>query len=237
MQQLQVRNEGTPPEDQDRDQSRHSFQDQEGQQVQDVDEADIIQFTYSTKCVARPEPGAAGPEQDIYLVSSETEDSEDYSKDPDSRTVMTQSKPRRGRRTGSGLRCRVCSQTFKARRVLLRHVRAHLQEADLVCGLCGQHFDTAESLKLHLQTHQTGRRAKTRTREGQQQSEPDRRSCDDCGKKTGHRCLRRRTRPGHPDRPTRRTRTLTDRPASARLQNQDRPPSARLQDRPVSARS
>lgn len=227
MQQLQVRNEGTPPEDQDRDQSQQSLQDQEGQQVQDVDEADIIQFTYSTKCVARPESGAAGPEQDVYLVSSETEDSEDYSKDPDSRTVMTQSKPKRGRRPGSGLRCRVCSQTFKARRVLLRHVRAHLQEVDPACGLCGQHFDTAESLKLHLQTHQTGRRAKTRTRTRerqpqQQQSEPDRRSCDDCGKawkKTGHRCLRRGTRAGRPDRPARRTRTLTDRPASARLQS------------------
>lgn len=211
-------NEGAPPEDQDLYEPPHSVEDQEGQQVQALDETDIIQFTYSTKYAARPEPGAAGPDQHVYLVSSETEDSEDYSKDSDSRSAMKQPKPRRGRRPGAGLSCRVCSQTFRAHRVLLRHVRAHLQEAEPACGLCGERFEAADSLKLHLQTHQTETRAGSRTpsreRRLQQQSEPDTHICDDCGKtflqvwkKTRHRCHRRRKKPGRLDGTARTTRT------------------------------
>lgn len=193
-----VSNEGVPPGYRDLGEPPHVGQDQEGEQHQDLDEADIIQFTYSTRCAARPEPGAA--DQDVHLVSSETEDSEDYSKDSDTRSAPKQPKPKRVRRPGTGLSCRVCSRSFRARRVLLRHVKVHLHEAEPACGLCGERFEAAESLKLHLQTHQT--RTWSSERRLQQQSEPDTHTCDDCGKtflqvwrKRRHRCPRRRNKP------------------------------------------
>ncbi|XP_045914849.1 zinc finger protein 135-like [Micropterus dolomieu] len=221
-QQLSVRND--PPEHQDQNQEDpeppHIKEEQEREQLQDLDVADIIQFTYKPRCAARPrevvdlsaagtvraEPGAAGPHQDVHLVSSETEDSDDYSKDP------AAPKPKRSCRPGPPLSCRTCrtcSRTFKARRFLIRHLKAHLREAEPACGLCGERFDAAESLKLHIQTHRTSQRrelenqTRTRSRERRvhQGSQPATNArerahaCDDCGKtflqvwkKKRHRC-------------------------------------------------
>lgn len=225
-------NAEVPPEHQDQEDPEppHVEEEQEGEQLQDLDEAEIIQFTYNPRCAARPgedvdlsasrtartKPGAAGPDQDIQLVSSETEDSDDYSKDlTDTRSASNQPKPKRNHRPGGGFSCRVCSRTFKARKFLLRHVKAHLQEAELVCGLCDERFEAAENLKLHIQTHRTTQRRKrelenqtrtwTRERRFHRRLQPDTNSkvhtsekphtCDDCGKmflqvwkKKRHRC-------------------------------------------------
>ncbi|XP_044028070.1 zinc finger protein 771-like [Siniperca chuatsi] len=223
-QQLLVSNKEVPPEHQDQDQEEpeppHVEEEQEAEQLQDLDEADIIQFTYNPRCAARPgedvdlssartaraEPGAAGPDEDVQLLSSETEDSDDYSKD------STDPKPKRIRRPGGPLSCRVCGRTFKARSFLFRHVKAHLQDAEPVCGLCGERFEAAENLKLHVQTHRTTQRRKrelenqTRTRSRERRfHQPDANAkvhagekphaCNDCGKtflqawkKKRHRC-------------------------------------------------
>lgn len=223
-----VNNAEVPPEHQDQvdPEPPHVEEEQEGEQLQELDEAEIIQFTYNPRWAARPgedvdlsaartEPGAASPDQDIQLLSSETEDSDDYSKDlTDTRSASDQPKPKRSRRPGGGFSCRVCSRTFKARRFLLRHLKAHLQEAEPVCGLCDERFEAAENLKLHIQTHRTTQRRKrelenqTRTRTRERRShgrlQPDTNSqihsekphtCDDCGKtflqvwkKKRHRC-------------------------------------------------
>ncbi|XP_029383067.1 gastrula zinc finger protein XlCGF57.1-like isoform X2 [Echeneis naucrates] len=48
--------------------------------------------------------------------------------------------------------CRVCGKFFRYKRSFLKHVLKHEQSAGL-CGVCGKHLDSDESLKLHLQTH------------------------------------------------------------------------------------
>nr|XP_020477156.1 zinc finger protein 624-like [Monopterus albus] len=208
-------------------QPSHVKVEQEGEQLHDLDEADIIEFTYNPRCSVRPnedrsadgtaqvEPGSAGPDHEQLVVSSETEDSEDYSKDsagPRSASVKLKRK-RTGRARGL-FSCRVCSRKFKARRLLFRHVKAHLQEAEQVCGVCGERFKTSDSLNLHIQTHRTTRntselenRTRTLSREkGVHQisncntnakihEDQKLNRCDDCGKtflqvwkKKKHRC-------------------------------------------------
>lgn len=203
-QQLMVNHKVVPPQDQDQGAPDPP---QDRVELQDLDEADIIQFTYNRPCSTRTEPGSADLDQEVQLVSSETEDSDDYSKDPaEPRSAPAQSKPKRGRRPGSGLRCRVCSQAFKSRQFLLRHIKAHLQEEELVCGACGERFEASESLKIHIQTHQTAQQNQPRTqgRETRCLSEPNtntqtrqrKHTCDNCGrsflqvwKKKKHRCV------------------------------------------------
>ncbi|XP_042253578.1 zinc finger protein 2-like isoform X2 [Thunnus maccoyii] len=48
--------------------------------------------------------------------------------------------------------CRVCGKFFRYKRSFLKHVLKHDHSADL-CGVCGKHLDSDESLKVHLQTH------------------------------------------------------------------------------------
>ncbi|XP_041818983.1 zinc finger protein 2-like isoform X2 [Chelmon rostratus] len=48
--------------------------------------------------------------------------------------------------------CRVCGKFFRYRRSFLKHILQHEQNSDL-CGACGKHLDSGESLKAHLQTH------------------------------------------------------------------------------------
>ncbi|CAG5886825.1 unnamed protein product [Menidia menidia] len=172
-----------------------------------LDEAEIIEFTYDSRLAAKPGEGLPlsaepeGPHIDVSLVlSSETEDSEDYGKAPaDPRPAPA------GRQ--SGLRCRACSRTFTAPRFLFRHVTSHLREARPLCGLCGEEFQAAEGLSLHLQTHRSKRKrqveARTQSRERRLRQRPhlntntqlpeaeDPDTCKDCGKtplKRGHTC-------------------------------------------------
>ncbi|XP_042337867.1 PR domain zinc finger protein 12-like [Plectropomus leopardus] len=154
-----------PPQDQDRIQDPDPRCAEE--QLQVLDEADIIQFTYSSCGSAGPgAPTQLSPDQEVNLVSSETEDSEDYGRDsPDNQ--HDQQRPKRVQ--GPALSCRVCSRPFRARRFLIRHLTVHLQDPELLCGLCGRRFHSTDTLRLHLQTHRsaqrTSREPETRSKE------------------------------------------------------------------------
>ncbi|KAM3596253.1 uncharacterized protein V6R79_011207 [Siganus canaliculatus] len=133
---------------------------------QDLDEAEIIQFTYSTKSGAPgpgPGPGCgpAFPHLDVQLVSSdETEDSEDYGQGPAGPASAPKQRSKRVRRSGGGACCQVCGRSFRGHRYLLKHASVHLEEAEPVCGLCGERFSTVEALRGHIWTH---RKTQTRT--------------------------------------------------------------------------
>uniref|UniRef100_UPI003AAE868F uncharacterized protein n=1 Tax=Centroberyx gerrardi TaxID=166262 RepID=UPI003AAE868F len=62
--------------------------------------------------------------------------------------------------------CKVCGKSFDRKGFLMKHVEKHSKEAECLCGLCGERLDSADGLRLHLQTH----RETSRT-------------CDICGKK------------------------------------------------------
>ncbi|XP_035469560.2 zinc finger protein 391 isoform X1 [Scophthalmus maximus] len=48
--------------------------------------------------------------------------------------------------------CKVCGRSFCYRASFLKHVQEDETDADL-CGVCGERFETAASLKLHLRTY------------------------------------------------------------------------------------
>ncbi|KAM4724686.1 uncharacterized protein FYW61_013008 [Anableps anableps] len=133
----------------------HAEEKQE-EQLQSLDAAEIIEFTYNSRPSVKLREGfrpAADPDQDVPVVlSSETEDSDDYSKD--SADTRSASQKLLGlHRPRDGFSCQACSRAFSARRFLFRHVRAHVQDPKPVCGLCAEQFEGAHGLKLHLQTH------------------------------------------------------------------------------------
>lgn len=71
--------------------------------------AEVIQFTNSKNCVARPEVEPLGLDRDILYVSSETEDSDDYNKALGGRSAPEAAKTKRSCRARAGLGCRVCN--------------------------------------------------------------------------------------------------------------------------------
>lgn len=177
--QLLLSKEAVPPDHKDQEpdqvlvpQPAHAEEKQEEEKLQDLDEAEIIQFTYNSKLANKPyenlqpsaKPGLLGPDQDVPLtVSSETEDSDDYNKDcADIRPTSDQ--PQDESRPKSRFSCLACSGTFKAQRFLLRHVKAHVHDAERVCGLCGERLAAGDSLALHLQTHQRKSKLQTQAR-------------------------------------------------------------------------
>ncbi|XP_071758986.2 uncharacterized protein LOC139914545 [Centroberyx gerrardi] len=48
--------------------------------------------------------------------------------------------------------CKVCGKSFMYITALKNHVQKHTKDTDF-CGLCGEHFEAGENLRLHLQTH------------------------------------------------------------------------------------
>lgn len=152
-----------------------------------------------------------GPErldQDVLYVSSETEDSDDYNKESDSRSALKHPKPKRGRRARLDPGCRVCQLTFGSHSALLQHAEVHLQEEGPACGLCGERFDSAERLTLHLETHRTEAptRSESKEKSPQRSSVPDAHgdthTCGECGRSfvqlcrlRKHKCLKEKVEP------------------------------------------
>ncbi|XP_037548797.1 zinc finger imprinted 2 [Nematolebias whitei] len=145
---------------------------QQEEQLQDLDDVEIIEFTYNSKNAINPrnnfqtlaEPGSVVPNQDGSLaMSSDTEDSDDYSKAAAEARPASE-KPQEHNRPTDGFTCRVCNRTFTARRFLFRHVRAHIRDTKQVCGLCGEQFEVVDGLKNHLQTHSKTRKRKIQVR-------------------------------------------------------------------------
>ncbi|XP_017285096.1 transcription factor Ovo-like 2 isoform X2 [Kryptolebias marmoratus] len=146
---------------------------QQEQQLQDLDEVEIIEFTYNSNKAINPchtfqTPGSVPNQNDLQVSSTETEDSDDYSRDSAEARPASE-KPEGLCRPKDSVSCRACSRTFTARRFLFRHVRAHVRDTKQVCGLCGEQFEVAGRLKLHLKTHSKTRKlqihVRTRSRE------------------------------------------------------------------------
>ncbi|XP_044035124.1 gastrula zinc finger protein XlCGF57.1-like [Siniperca chuatsi] len=75
--------------------------------------------------------------------------------------------------------CRVCGKFFRYKRSFLKHVLKHEQSSDL-CGACGKHLDSDESLKVHLQTHNEENSFRDQTDDRQSEAE-----CSDGESKAG----------------------------------------------------
>ncbi|XP_076019355.1 uncharacterized protein LOC143010734 isoform X2 [Genypterus blacodes] len=52
------------------------------------------------------------------------------------------------------LACRVCGYLHKSNIMLIKHAWSHDSDPQSLCGVCGEHLESAEALKNHLQGHQ-----------------------------------------------------------------------------------
>ncbi|MED6239330.1 hypothetical protein ATANTOWER_005017 [Ataeniobius toweri] len=61
--------------------------------------------------------------------------------------------------------CKVCGEAFDRKILLVRHAGTHVQEPNCCCGVCGNQFDSIDSLIAHLRFHRVAAR-----------------TCETCGK-------------------------------------------------------
>ncbi|KAM7376839.1 hypothetical protein PAMA_013551 [Pampus argenteus] len=52
------------------------------------------------------------------------------------------------------LTCKVCSVSRGSANMLIKHAWSHVDDPQSVCGVCGEHSESAEKLRSHLQCHQ-----------------------------------------------------------------------------------
>ncbi|RVE67128.1 hypothetical protein OJAV_G00114120 [Oryzias javanicus] len=141
---------------------------QKEQQLQKLHNLEIIGFTYHSKQAATPlvdlqpsaQPQTLNSDPDVQnLMSSETEDSDDYNKESAEPEAASDEKQKK-----ETLSCRVCGRAFETRRTLFKHVKSHQQEAEQICGLCGEQCRAGDDLTRHLQTHFEKRKLQIQTR-------------------------------------------------------------------------
>ncbi|XP_024154313.1 zinc finger protein 391 isoform X1 [Oryzias melastigma] len=56
-------------------------------------------------------------------------------------------------RSSTRFSCKVCGSSFYTQGILLRHAESHCKEPDSLCGVCGEHLQSAQTLTEHLQSH------------------------------------------------------------------------------------
>ncbi|XP_037614882.1 uncharacterized protein LOC119481760 isoform X2 [Sebastes umbrosus] len=64
---------------------------------------------------------------------------------------------RRRRRRHSGVQmmfCEVCRALHASTSMLIKHSWSHVDDPERLCGLCGEHLESADELRAHLQSHQ-----------------------------------------------------------------------------------
>ncbi|KAK2863403.1 hypothetical protein Q5P01_002936 [Channa striata] len=78
---------------------------------------------------------------------------DDWKPDPDPPKMM-----RRGPRTfsveNSKTPCKVCGVWYRVLGSLIKHAWSHVDEQQCMCGVCGEHFESAEELKTHIRNYQ-----------------------------------------------------------------------------------
>ncbi|XP_078138427.1 uncharacterized protein LOC144538179 [Centroberyx gerrardi] len=56
--------------------------------------------------------------------------------------------------SNSFLSCKVCGSLHGSMSILIKHAWSHVDDPGCLCGVCGEHLESAEALRSHLQSHQ-----------------------------------------------------------------------------------
>ncbi|XP_045921420.1 uncharacterized protein LOC123980890 isoform X2 [Micropterus dolomieu] len=52
------------------------------------------------------------------------------------------------------LSCKVCRALHNSMKILIKHAWSHVDDPERLCGVCGEHPESVEELRSHLQSHQ-----------------------------------------------------------------------------------
>ncbi|KAK2899478.1 uncharacterized protein [Channa argus] len=78
---------------------------------------------------------------------------DDWQPEPDPPKIM-----RRGPKTfsveNSKTPCKVCGAWYRVLGSLIKHAWSHVDEQQCICGVCGEHFESAEEIKRHIRNYQ-----------------------------------------------------------------------------------
>ncbi|CAJ1080166.1 zinc finger protein 709-like isoform X2 [Xyrichtys novacula] len=108
-------------------------------------------------CGACGKDAESGERSEVHTVKEENTHTDAESKACDSDEEGMESEPSEGEAQGSDkphlkYSCKVCGRSFCHRAWFLKHVTETEKDKD-ICGVCGKHFESEESLRLHLQTY------------------------------------------------------------------------------------
>ncbi|XP_061597712.1 gastrula zinc finger protein XlCGF57.1-like [Cololabis saira] len=62
--------------------------------------------------------------------------------------------PKRFRSSALSHSCKVCRETFDRKILLVKHAKTHLEDPSSRCGVCGDHYQSVNTLTAHLHSHQ-----------------------------------------------------------------------------------
>ncbi|KAM7366696.1 hypothetical protein PAMP_016111 [Pampus punctatissimus] len=102
---------------------------------------------------------------DYFTRSESAKDFVALADGEDSRETVSAKTKRRAKRKSSKfieltensdalLTCKVCSVPRGSTNMLIKHAWSHVDNLQSVCGVCGEHSESAEELRSHLQCHQ-----------------------------------------------------------------------------------
>uniref|UniRef100_A0A8P4KBC3 C2H2-type domain-containing protein n=1 Tax=Dicentrarchus labrax TaxID=13489 RepID=A0A8P4KBC3_DICLA len=55
---------------------------------------------------------------------------------------------------GDAPSCKVCGALHRSKTMLIKHALSHVDDSEWRCGVCGEHSESAEELRSHLESHQ-----------------------------------------------------------------------------------
>ncbi|KAK2899465.1 zinc finger protein 37-like [Channa argus] len=112
------------------------------------------------------EAGISKPRSDVQASCSANSVEPDVTEDEEQeRKVKVNTKAKRGRKwiksspqvltenSDSVVSCKVCGFLYKSRNFVIRHSWTHVDDPKTFCGVCGEHSESAEELRSHLQGH------------------------------------------------------------------------------------
>lgn len=132
-------------------------------------DTDDIQSTRAEANLLLPTARPSSASSDFSTAESNDSGDDYVNSSSDKDNVLSLRPKRKGTDRGQGSRarrhpgasldgptthnCVICRKTFRHKGNLVKHVEAHVDNPECLCGVCGEHLESSESLMDHLTSH------------------------------------------------------------------------------------